>query len=213
VTDAATVVNHWTEMSEWWPGRTLFACYLTFETRPELHQVVTAYQGALADLPGLDLIWQEWLHLTVQGIAFTDELDPGQAARLAAAVRDELAVQPACALTLQRPLVGNDGVYLPVAEPHSLAAVRGAVAAAAARTLTPRSLYALPGQADGEFVPHVSIAYGNGDVPRETVVDRLSRVDVPLLTLRVDSVSMMNLRRDHRRWSWTDTVKIPFGEA
>jgi hypothetical protein len=213
VTDAATVVNHWTELSEWWPGRSLFACYLTFENQPELHQAVTAYQGALADLPTLDLIWQEWLHLTMQGIAFTDELHPGQAEEMAAAVRDALAVGPSCEFTLQPPMVGSDGVYLPAAQPQPLAAVRGAIAAAAGRTLSPRSLYALPGQEDGGFVPHVSIAYANGQVPREAVIDRLRRVDVPSVTVRVDSVSMINLRRDHRRWSWTDAVKIPFGDA
>jgi 2'-5' RNA ligase len=213
VTDAATVVNHWTELSEWWPGRSLFACYLTFETQPQLHQVVTAYQGALADLPALDLIWQEWLHLTVQGIAFTDELDPGQADQLAAAVRDELAVQPSREFRLAPPLIGSDGVYLPAAEPQPLAAVRESVAAAVGRMLAPRSLYALPGQGGGEFVPHVSIAYANGEVPREAVMDRLRGVDVPSVTVRCDAVSMINLRRDHRRWAWTDAMKIPFGSA
>jgi hypothetical protein len=167
----------------------------------------------LAGLPALDLIWQEWLHLTVQGIAFTDELDAGQAEKLVAGVRDELAVQPSCAFTLSPPLVGNDGVYLPAAQPQQLADVRESVAAAAGRMLAPRSLYALPGQGNGEFVPHVSIAYANGEVPRETVVDLLSRVDVPSVTVRVHSVSMINLRRDHRRWAWTDAVKIPLGTA
>jgi 2'-5' RNA ligase len=211
VTDAATVVNHWTKLSEWSPGRSLLACYLTFEMQPDLHEVVTTYQGALADLPTLDLIWQEWLHLTVQGIAFTDELDPGQAEKVVTAVRDELAVQRSCAFTLQPPMVGNDGVYLPAAQPQPLAAVRESVAAAAGRMLAPRSLYALPGQGDSEFVPHVSIAYANGEVPREAVVDRLCRVDVPSVTVRVDDISMIKLRRDHRRWAWTDAVKIPFG--
>jgi len=209
VTDTATVVNHWTDLSEWTPGRSLFACYLTFETQPQLHRLVAAYQDELADLGPIDVIRPQWLHLTMQGIAFSDELDPGQADQLAAAVRERLVGTASCEFAVHRPMVGSDGVYLPAVPAGRLAELRGRVAAAAGDLLAPNPLYALPGQGNGTFSPHVSIAYANGDLPREAMLSRLARVDAPAVTVPVREVTMLNLRRDHRRWAWTDALTIP----
>jgi hypothetical protein len=44
-----------------------------------VQQFVLGYQAALNGLRSLDLIPGRWLHLTVQGIGFTDEISEGDA--------------------------------------------------------------------------------------------------------------------------------------
>jgi hypothetical protein len=66
---SARMRDHW-----WWRvGRHLYTWHVTFEGQTDLHRLVRAYQARL-DLPGLDLVPVAWLHLTMQGVGFTDEV-------------------------------------------------------------------------------------------------------------------------------------------
>jgi hypothetical protein len=53
--------------------------------------VLGGYQTRLAGPPGLDPVPFEWLHLTVQGIGFADEIDTAEVDRIVAAVRRRCA--------------------------------------------------------------------------------------------------------------------------
>ena len=68
--------------------------------RADLRRVVGGYQARLADLPGLDLVPVEWLHLTVQGIGFADEVGAGEVDRIVAAVRRRCAALAPLRVTL-----------------------------------------------------------------------------------------------------------------
>ncbi|HEX6074570.1 MAG TPA: hypothetical protein VFZ32_04810 [Micromonosporaceae bacterium] len=65
--------NHWWWRPGWREGRHFYACHLTFDNAPDLHRLADRYQQALRPFAGLDLIPRRWLHLTMQGIGFTDE--------------------------------------------------------------------------------------------------------------------------------------------
>jgi hypothetical protein len=71
--------RHWWWRPGWRPGRRLYAWHLTFgdqtvsRGQADLRRVVGDYQARLAELPGLDLVPAEWLHLTMQSIGFADE--------------------------------------------------------------------------------------------------------------------------------------------
>lgn len=206
------LVNHWTDAPEWFPGRALFACYATFDGDPELQALVRRYQGEVADLPELDPIRPEWLHLTIQGIAFADQLRPGEQQRIAAAVAAGLAAVSPPVMTLQRPEYGRDGVYLPVRPSVPLAAARDAIRAELAAIRDPGLQYTLPGQ-DGAFDPHVSIAYANTEVAIDRISSRLDRVSSPGLELSLRRLSLIMLHRDNHRWSWTDAVEVAVGSC
>src|SRR5687767_3808457 len=68
--------SHWNPLPDWSPGRSLLACYVTFDDEPGVHAVVDAYQEPLADVAALDLVQRRWLHTTVQGVWFADALPP-----------------------------------------------------------------------------------------------------------------------------------------
>lgn len=55
------------------------------------------YQKALAGMPGIDLIPPQWLHLTMQGIGFTDQISATELGALSDALTAGLATveQPA----------------------------------------------------------------------------------------------------------------------
>jgi hypothetical protein len=66
--------EHWWWRPGWRIGRCMYTWHVTFAAQPRLRDLVTVYQDALAPLPGLDPIPMQWLHLTMQGIGFTDEV-------------------------------------------------------------------------------------------------------------------------------------------
>src|SRR5690348_7434574 len=78
----ASLRNHWWWRPGWTTGRHYYACHLTLDDQPQLRQLVARYQQAIEDRPGLDLIPPEWLHITMQGIGFTDEIGITELRRL-----------------------------------------------------------------------------------------------------------------------------------
>ncbi len=205
------LVNHWTDLPGFTPGRALYACYLTGDGQSDLHRLVDAYQAELVELGDLDLIQREWLHMTVQGVAFTDELTTGEMDRVAMAIGERLAdVRPPVAQAGPA-VLSADAVYLPVTPAEPVVALRDAIRAAVAETVPADRLYALPGQDDGQFAPHVSLAYVNTPGPAAPVAERLARVDAAPAELHYEHASLIALRRDDRRWAWTDEIRIPIG--
>ena len=86
-THAEQVRNHW-----WWrPGRSFYTWHLTFTGQPDVARVARHYHSILRDLPGVDPVPVEWLHLTMQGLGFSDEVTPDQVDEVVAAVRGQLA--------------------------------------------------------------------------------------------------------------------------
>ena len=76
--------NHWWWRPGWRAGRHFYACHLTPADQPELRRLVDTYQAALRDVPTVDLIPAQWLHLTMQGIGFTDEISSQEIERILA---------------------------------------------------------------------------------------------------------------------------------
>lgn len=205
------LVNHWTDLPGFTPGRALYACYLTGTGQSDLHRLVDAYQAELVDMGDLDLIRREWLHMTVQGISFTDELTAAEMDRVAAAIGDGLAdVRPPVAQA-GAAVLSRDAVYLPVTPAEPFVALRDAIRAAIAGAVPADRLYALPGQHDGRFAPHVSLAYVNTPGPAAPVAERLAGVAAAPAELHYEHASLIALRRENRRWAWTDEIRIPIG--
>jgi hypothetical protein len=204
--------NHWTPRPGWSPDRSLLATYLTLDGSPDAVAVLQGYQAALTDLPQLDLVPAEWLHVTVQGIAFSDEVPAAAGARLAAALAERLAHLAPPRVRLDAPEPGGEGVFLPLTPAHELAPVREAIRATATAELGLAALYGLPGQ-DGAFSPHASFAYTNADLAVDEVMIRLATVAHAPVELEVTSVSVIALRQSDRRWWWTDRYDVGIGAA
>lgn len=65
----------------------MYTWHVTFASHPEVSELAARVQTPLAALPGLDLIPGRWLHLTMQGIGFTDEVPEADIALIAEGAR------------------------------------------------------------------------------------------------------------------------------
>jgi 2'-5' RNA ligase len=202
------LVSHWTDMPEWNNSRHLWAVYLTFADQPKLHSMVSAYQRALSDLPQLDLIERRWLHLTMLGVAFTDEIDRMQAAELAEDCARVAASAHVPSLVCHPPELDHDAIVVPVTPADELAELRQQLAKASLRVLGDHDLYRLPEPANG-FDPHISIAYVNAPVAKREVRSRLESVKHPVTKLEMSSVSLIELMRADQKWSWRQEQRLP----
>jgi 2'-5' RNA ligase len=206
------LVSHWTDMPEWDNSRRLWAVYLTFADQPALHAMVDGYQRALTDLPQLDLIERRWLHLTMLGVAFTDEIDRMQAAELTEDCASVAAQFEIPSLVCHRPELDYDSVTVPVTPSAELSELRHQLGQASLRVLGNKDLYRLPEPANG-FDPHISIAYVNAPVAKRDVRARLESVEHPVTTMELSHVSLIELTRGDRTWSWHQEQSLPLKAA
>jgi hypothetical protein len=207
-----SLVNHWTHLPEWWPGRRLWVFYLTYAGQRDLHAAVRDYQGALDGIDELDLVHESWLHTTIQGVTFADELGPDEIVQLEAEARAAIGRAHLPALTVSRPVLDNDAVSMPVDPVDPVLAVRAELRACVTRTLGADKLYQLP-QPRGGFRPHISIAYVNADVPDAGWIQhQLDRIAAPDLAVPVPQVSIVLLAREGGRWFW-DHERVLFPQV
>ncbi|MET0692618.1 MAG: 2'-5' RNA ligase family protein [Propionibacteriaceae bacterium] len=211
--EALAMVNHWVDKPEWSNDRRLWAFYLTFGHDVDVHEFAAAHQSNLRALRGLDLVDPPWFHLTIQGVAFTDQVDDEALDRLCDAVADQVADQPVLELRLGPPFPDDDAIVIPVAAEPPLEVLRDRLRRVATQTLDRGELYALP-EPVGGFAPHITIAYCNAAAPLlSDVNDRLAAVGPAELEVRASHLSLLRLRREPTRWSWDRETRIPLGRA
>lgn len=132
--------------------------------------MVGSYQARLAELPGLDLVPAEWLHLTMQGIGFADEVGAGDTVRIVAAVRRRCA--------------GLAPVRLTLGPAQAVRKLRAAVRAGIAEVWGPARVP----EGAGDFTPHVSLAYSETDGPDEPYAAALAEMEPRSATVEVAAI-------------------------
>lgn len=197
--------NHWWWRPGWSQGRSAYTWHLTFPDEPDVHRFAAAYRAALAPATGLDLIPDRWLHLTMQGIGFTDEVSEQAVRDIAAAAAPRLAALPAFDLTLDAPVVGSEAITVQVQPPQPVQAVRDAVRASIAVVLPE-----VPEEA-AAFTPHISLAYSNAEGPAEPFAADIADAAVPPATTRITHAELIRINRDHRMYEWTTVARVPLG--
>jgi 2'-5' RNA ligase len=204
---------HWWWRPGWRPGRRLHAWHLTFGDQTvsrgwaELRRVVGGYQARLAGLPGLDLVPAGWLHLTVQPVGFADQVGPGDAERIVAAVRRHCAALAPLRLTLGPAQLQAEGVWLRVAPHVAVRRVRAAVRAGIAEVW---GAARVPEPAGG-FTPHVSLAYSNTDGPDESFAAALAATAPRSAIVELSAVQAISLGRDAHLYRWDTLATVPLG--
>ena len=198
----AFLADHWVPSQEWAPQRYLAACYLTLADGSPLLPVVAAYQRELSALPGLDLVERRWLHVTVQGVEFSDRFDAVHMPAFLAALRDHLAELPPMHLVASEAVLGGSGIFLPLHPAEPVAEIQQVVRRLVRTHLGIEAPYVLPGQ--DRWPPHLTVAYANAHIPAAEVLPRLEAVAHEPLPVRFDRLSFLSLRRMPRSWEWTD---------
>ncbi len=202
--------DHWWWRPGWRAGRHFYACHFIVNEYADLIELVQRYQEALRPFSGLDLIPATWLHLTMQGVGFLDELDYDHVAELERAIRQKLSRTPMPVVTFHRPVVRPEAIYLPALPPEPITAVRNAVRAAIGDVLGADNVELVPEHVQG-YRPHVSVAYSNTAQSAKPIAAALAQVITTPVKVALDHASLLEFHRDNRMYEWTRLEQVRIG--
>ncbi|WNI17066.1 2'-5' RNA ligase family protein [Actinacidiphila sp. ITFR-21] len=197
--------DHWWWRPGWREGRSFYTWHLTFADQPDVRRFAAEYRRALDGLPGLDLIPDAWLHLTMQGIGFAGETAETTAEEIADAAAFRLAALPAFDITLHAPVVDPEALLVPVHPQGPVTRLRNAI-----RNAVGDVLAEVPETAEG-FVPHVSLAYSNSDRPAAPFAEALAATDIRPANASITHADLIRINRDHRMYEWSEVRSVRLG--
>ena len=195
---------HW-----WWRpgqrvGRRFYTVHATFAAAAEVQQMAAEARDRLSGIPYLDLIPGRWLHLTMQGIGFADEVSDGDLEAITAAAAARLAIVAPVTITLGPPEVAGEGVTSWASPPRDLDQVRDAVRAGIADVWGDGRVPESP-----DWTAHVSVAYANADGPGAPIDASVEGMGAAETTVR--AVDLIRLGRDSHLYEWETVASLPLG--
>jgi 2'-5' RNA ligase len=200
------MADHWWWRPGWRSGRRMYTWHVTFEDQPAVHDLAARYQAKLSGLPGLDLIPARWLHLTTQGVGFTDEVAEQDVAAIIDTASERVAGLAPIAATLGPTVVTPEAILLDVAPVPELRVMRNKLRAAIADVLGPERLMEA-----ADWTPHVSVAYSSSTGPAAEYLAALADSS-DTENVMIDHVQLIVLGRDHRMYEWTTYADLPLGQ-
>ncbi|MFC1418609.1 2'-5' RNA ligase family protein [Streptacidiphilus cavernicola] len=203
MTDQQSTADHWWWRPGWSTGRRFLTWHLTFDHALQVHRLAEAYRQRLATVPGLDLIPNQWLHLTMQGLGFVDEVAQDDVEAIVAIARAQLALVPAFDVTIDRPAFTPEAIRWEAAPREPVEAVRDAI-----RTAIGTVWAEVPEQRDG-FGPHISIAYSNAALPAGPVLAAIAAEPSEPASARIASAELILLERDNQMYEWETVASLP----
>jgi 2'-5' RNA ligase len=198
--------DHWWWRPGWDVGKRFYTWHLTFENQPDLHHLVATYQQRLAHFPHLDFVPQQWLHLTMQGVGFTHDLDKADLDRVITTVEEHLGQQAPFEVTFDRLLVRPEAITLVPTPVEPVIAVRAAIRAAMSEAL---AVAPVP-EAD-TFQPHVSLAYSNNEHATADLIRDLDKVEPSPVKATISQAALIELHRDNRMYEWRTITVAELG--
>lgn len=205
MTDLQSMADHWWWRPGWSEGRRFLTWHLTFDGAPEVHRLAAAYRQRLAAVTGLDLVPDRWLHLTMQGLGFLDEVAQDDVDAIVAVARARLALVPAFDVAIDRPAITPEAIRWEAEPCAPAAAVRDAIRMAIG------SVWAEVPEQQAGFAAHVSIAYSNSDGPAAPAYAAVAAEPSAPARARISSAELILLGRDNQMYEWETVASVPLG--
>lgn len=200
-----STVDHWYWRPGWRVGRSFYTWHLTFAQDDPVRRLATFYQDRVRE-PFLDRVPLDGLHLTIQGIGFTDEVNQRDLDRIQQSAAARLAALPGFDLTVGPADADSQGVPLAIRPIEAMTRVRTELRAAIADVW---GADRVPEAADG-FHPHVTLFYCNQAASPSTLRATLGALrDTPPVTSPVREISLIRLNRDHKVYAWQTVATAP----
>jgi len=106
--------DHWWWRPGWRIGRSRYTWHVTFAASPNIQNLASTFRPTLASLPTYDPVTAAELHITVQGLGFTDEVDPDDVQKIVEAAQTLCATAEPMQLELGPVDVDAEALGLPV---------------------------------------------------------------------------------------------------
>jgi 2'-5' RNA ligase superfamily len=180
----------------------MYTFHFTFDGQDAVQALAARYRDRLAGLPDLVLVPDRWLHLTTQGLAFTDEILSFEVQAVTSAAAARVKELPPVHAVVGPARVTPEALLLDVSPASDLAVVRAAIRDAIAAVRGRDKL----GEGD-DWTPHVSVAYSSGAGSAEPYINALAVEDTA--TCLFDSVELIELNRDNRMYEWETVARLP----
>ncbi|MBW4722311.1 2'-5' RNA ligase family protein [Saccharothrix obliqua] len=209
MTESDRMCDHWWWRPGWETGRSFYTWHITFADQPGTQRLVDDYAPVLAALPQIDPIPVRWLHLTLPGIGFTEEVDLHDIDLIVDAARERCAELEPITVTIGPAHVDPESIQMPARPLRPLADLRLAIRAAIGDV---RGTDNVP-EAEAGFRAHVSLGYSNTAGPMKPVARALDAHGGHTGEVVVSSVSLINPNRDHKAYEWTDVATVLLGPS
>lgn len=203
--ESPRTADHWWWRPGWTPGRRFYTWHCTFQEQPGVHALAAAYRASLAPLGCLDVVPDSWLHLTMQGVGFVDDVTTSEIHGMVAAARQRLADVPAFTIDLDRPTFTPEAIRWDPEGPvdRVRSAIRDAIGSV---------WEAVPEPAES-FTAHITIAYANEEGPADAILGALAGMPSIPTVARIDSAELIVLNRDNKMYEWETYASLPLRQS
>jgi 2'-5' RNA ligase len=199
--------DHWWWRPGWRLGRSFYTFHITFDEDPAVRRLAATYHAAL-DLPTLDPVPLDGLHMTLQGVGFTDEVTDDEIAAITVDATRRCTAPRPFAVTIGPADGDPQGVPLAVRPWEPIRQLRSVLRDAISAVWGPDRV---PEDAE-DFRPHVTVFYSNADADPSPLRQALAALrSTPPVQASISSVSLIRLNRDQKTYKWTTAASIPLG--
>jgi 2'-5' RNA ligase len=204
VTDG--MVSHWWWRPGWAVGKSFYTWHVTFADGSQMAKLADAYRSALQGFPTLDVLRTDQLHMTIQGIGFTDHVRDDDLSAIIEATRAELAKLPRPTIEARTPHVDSETVQVAIQPVEAVRELRLALRRGIAAVWDD-----VPESVDG-FRPHVTLAYSNAESGRRPEIEEaVHGVDSTPARFEVSALSLIRLHRDNGSYEWSEVATAAVG--
>ncbi|WP_169811150.1 2'-5' RNA ligase family protein [Nocardia amamiensis] len=201
--------DHWWWRPGWRLGKSFYTWHVTFDNDSPARHLVEIFAPTLSQIPTMDPVAREGLHITIQGIGFTDEVTAPDMQLISEAAATYLSQRDPFDALLGPPSVDKETIGMPIANPGCFRDIRHDLQRAVADIW---GLEQVPERGD-RFQPHLSLAYSAGVASMTDLRNLLSRNELSDIEVvqPVTAVSLIALNRDSHRYEWREITKVPLG--
>ncbi|WP_369335524.1 2'-5' RNA ligase family protein [Dactylosporangium aurantiacum] len=190
--------NHW-DRPGWTPGRRAYYWYLTWDS-PDLRDLAEQCQSQL-ELPYLDPVPLDALHLTMPKLAWEDEISPAEVQAVIRRATQHCASSKSFTLKAG-PLAGSPGAVRFSVTPWD--PVLDLYQRLRLANLADRTDDSVP------FRPHIGVAYCNSRQTPDLLIPKVQALrELPTVELYTASVDLVLLRREGRTYRWSTCATVP----
>lgn len=203
-TSAENVRNHWYWRPGWRIGARFYTWHITFSDQPDVIRLASGYRNALKQQPTLDVVPDEWLHLTMQGVGFVDQVDASEVDSIVAYARRRCANLAPMELAIGKPHVDPESIQIAVDPAEPVRILRREIRAAIGDAWGAERV---PEPAE-PFTPHMSLAYINSAGPAMPLINAIEAAPKLSAVARISACQLIVLNRDNGMYVWEPYATI-----